>query len=157
MPKEIERKFIVDLSLMPELPPGEVITQGYISKCCNTTVRVRTYGTSAFLTVKGPTVGFTCPEYEYEIPFNDALEMLAGLCGKLIKKTRHKIVVGDRTWEIDVFSWDNEGLVVGEVELESEDDILFFPNWVVREVTGKPQYYNSSLADVPYSSIHFGQ
>jgi adenylate cyclase len=98
------------------------------------------------------TVGATRSEYEYEIPLGDAKEMIETLAEKpLIEKTRYKIPLGNLTWEIDEFLGENEGLIVAEVELKSEDQILDKPVWVGDEVTNDPRYFNANLVKNPFT------
>jgi adenylate cyclase len=153
MPKEIERKFLIDLNLI-ELPSnGTEIKQGYfpISEKVKTVVRVRIKGDEAYLTIKGGNVGATRSEFEYSIPVNEALDMLEDLCQKpFIEKTRFEIPNGSHVWEIDIFHGDNEGLAVAEIELIAENDKFDLPNWVSNEVTNDPKYYNSNLFIEPY-------
>jgi adenylate cyclase len=105
------------------------------------------------LTIKGITIGATRREYEYEIPMADANEMLDELCEKpIIEKTRFKISHAGLTWEIDEFAGVNQGLIVAEVELESEDQNIDFPPWVGEEVSGDPRYFNSNLIANPFAN-----
>jgi CYTH domain-containing protein len=105
-----------------------------------------------YLTVKGITVGTARAEYEYEIPADDASEMLDNLCEHpLIEKTRYRVQHHGLTWEIDEFEGDNAGLIVAEVELEEEDQAVILPDWVGKEVTGDPRYYNARLVNEPYA------
>lgn len=151
MAKEIERKFLVTGDAWRGGATGTRYRQGYLSLEPERTVRVRIEGTRARLTVKGRSRGATRDEFEYDIPPADAEQMLDRLCGKpLIEKTRYKIPYRGRTWEIDVFEGDNAGLIVAEVELESEEEKIDLPPWVSREVTDDPRYYNSSLSTTPF-------
>jgi adenylate cyclase len=153
MAKEIERKFLVHPRKWSDLGPGLVIRQGYLCASKQSSVRVRTYGDKAFLSVKGPTSGTTRDEYEYEIPINDANEMLANLCeNPPIEKTRYRIVFKGHTWEVDEFTGENRGLMVAEVELKNAKEQVELPDWIDREVTGDPRYFNSNLATKPFST-----
>jgi adenylate cyclase len=153
MAKEIERKFLVQPRKWSDLGPGLVIRQGYLSASKQSSVRVRTYGDKAFLTVKGSTSDATRDEYEYEIPINDANEMLANLCEQpQIEKTRYRIVFKGHTWEVDEFIGENRGLTVAEVELKNTKEQVELPDWIDREVTGDPRYYNSNLSTKPFST-----
>lgn len=154
MSKEIERKFLVHGNGWRSQPAqaSERIRQGYLSteKAC--TVRVRTSGERAFMTVKGAPVGTVRAEYEYEIPVIDAHEMLDTLCGRpLIEKTRHQLDVGGRQWVVDVFAGDNQGLVVAEVELEEEGQVIDLPDWIAEEVTHDSRYLNVNLVKRPFN------
>jgi adenylate cyclase len=152
MAVEIERKFLVngDLSFL-DTCRNVFIQQGYLNIDPEKTVRVRTLenvaGKSAFITVKGKTVGISKPEFEYRIPPKDAEEMFK-LCGdRVIEKTRYFLPHGNFTWEIDVFSGKHRTLVIAEIELKSEDDVFDIPEWIGREVTTDHAYSNSSLAN----------
>ena len=152
MAKEIERKFLIDISGVESIGSGSRIKQGYISTTDNTAVRIRVSGTVAYLTLKGENQGATRPEFEYEIPIEDANEIIKELCsGPIIDKTRYLVEYGSHTWEIDVFHGDNDGLIVAEVELESETEEVDLPKWVINEVTGEVKYYNTSLWDNPFN------
>jgi adenylate cyclase len=153
MAKEIERKFLVKSLNFADLAPGIPIKQGYISSGPNHSVRIRCYGARGFITIKGPTRGATRDEFEYEIPLADAKQMLANLCEHPpIEKTRYRIPVGNHVFEVDRFAGANEGLIVAEVELSSEDESIEMPDWVGREVTDDPRYYNSNLSRRPFST-----
>lgn len=116
-------------------------------------MRVRASENRAWLTVKGRTLGATRVEFEYEIPLDDANEILDRLAKRpLIEKTRYRVDVSGLTWEVDVFEGDNEGLVVAEVELRSEDEEVVKPAWCGEEVTGDPRYYNASLVAHPFKT-----
>jgi adenylate cyclase len=151
MGKEIERKFLVKGDAWRALADGVIYRQGYLNSAKERTVRIRTVGDKAFLTIKGITVGATRAEYEYPIPFDDCNAMLDTLAEKpLIEKKRYKVKHGTFTWEIDEFFGENRGLIVAEVELQSEDQPFERPDWVGEEVTGDPRYFNSNLIKHPY-------
>lgn len=154
MPLEIERKFLVDKSIWAntEKPQGNFIRQGYILTDPNKTIRVRLTDEKAFLTIKGKSIGATRAEFEYEIPQIEAKELLDNFAESELSKTRYKIVFEGKTWEIDEFYGDNEGLVVAEIELESEDETFDKPNWVSDEVTEDARYFNSNLTKNPYKN-----
>ena len=153
MPKEIERKFLINLDQL-ELPSqGIEIKQGYfpMSAGVKFAVRIRIKNDAAFLTVKGENFGATRSEYEYPIPIDEAIEMLENHCQKpYIEKTRYELSNGDHIWEIDIFHGENEGLLLAEIELSSEAEEFDVPGWVTDEVTDDPQYYNSNLLLKPY-------
>ncbi len=152
MGKEIERKFLLKGDAWRDLAQGTMYRQGYLNSAKERTVRVRTVGDKAFLTIKGITVGATRAEYEYEIPFADCNALLDNLAEKpLIEKKRYKIKQGEFVWEIDEFFGDNKGLIVAEVELTSEDQAFPKPEWVGDEVTGDPRYFNSNLIKHPFT------
>jgi adenylate cyclase len=151
MGKEIERKFLVTGKAWKSLAKGMAYRQGYLNSAKERTVRIRTIADKAFLTIKGLTVEATRAEYEYEIPLADCNAMLDTLAEKpLIEKNRYKVPFAGLTWEIDEFFGDNAGLVVAEVELVSEGQNFEKPEWIGREVTSDPRYFNSNLIKHPY-------
>ena len=156
MGKEIERKYLVKQAKWQAHKEnisaiGSRYSQGYISTIDNTTVRLRTVGNQGYLTIKGKTIGFTRSEFEYPIPLQDAESMLQSLCAKpLIEKVRYKIDSGYLTWEVDEFFGENEGLIIAEVELTTEDQQIDLPSWIDKEVKDE-KYFNSSLVQFPYS------
>jgi CYTH domain-containing protein len=147
MSVEIERKFLVNDNTIIQHKDGEEIIQGYLSRTAKRVVRIRMRGSKGYITVKGEKVGLTCPEYEYEIPLTDALDML-GLCVKpWLHKTRYVINDGIHTWDVDVFHGKNEGLIVAELELKSETDPVALPSWVGADVTNDKRYANTYLSN----------
>ena len=153
MGKEIERKFLVrkDLWYAVQKPEGDDIIQGYLVAEPGLTVRVRVAGDNALLTIKGRIKNISRDEYEYPVSLQDAMEMLSAFAGNKIEKTRYKIGFEGYTWEIDEFFGDNEGLVIAEIELKSEDEIFQHPAWLGEEVTTDPRYSNSQLSVFPYN------
>ena len=150
MATEIERKFLVKEGIWRK-EKGTQYRQGYLNSAKERIVRVRTLDDKGYLTVKGLTVGASRLEFEYEIPYQDADAML-GLCEKpLIEKTRYKVTAEGYVWEIDEFYGENQGLIVAEVELESEEQTFPRPDWVGEEVTGDPRYFNSNLIKNPFT------
>ena len=148
---EIERKFLVSAQQWHLLGSSENIRQGYLSRGEAATARARVAGKKGYLTVKGKTMGISRPEFEYEIPLEDA-EALLRLCRQpLIEKVRYFIPYAKHMWEVDVFMGENAGLVTAEVELNSVDEELILPPWVTQEVTGDSRYSNASLVSKPYS------
>lgn len=145
---EIERKFLVTDDRW-KTGRGVVFRQGYLNRDKERTVRVRVAGERAMLTVKGKNAGATRSEFEYAIPLEDAHAMLALCDGPLIEKTRYLLSHEGTAWEVDVFAGDNAGLVVAEVELESELQIFVPPPWLGAEVTQDARYFNSNLASHP--------
>ena len=144
---EIERKFLVDKRKVPNLNflSEELIAQGYLSS--NPTVRVRLKDNHGFLTIKSSTRGIARKEFEYEIPTDDAEELLK-LCGrKTLKKIRRTVEHDGHIWEIDFFMGRHSGLVLAEVELNSVDEVIKLPDWVTREVSGNPRYFNSNIVN----------
>src|ERR1035437_4312505 len=150
---EIERKFLVrDVAVLAGVD-GVAFRQGYLSTEPERSVRVRRSGDVAFITIKGISdlSGVSRAEFEYPIPAEDADAMLDELALRpLIEKTRYRVEAGGRVWEIDVFAGANEGLVVAEVELPTEQAEVAVPAWAGAEVTGDPRYYNANLVAHPY-------
>ena len=149
MPLEIERKFLVSGHAWRSAD-AVLYRQGYLNRDKQRTVRVRIAGDRAFLTIKGVSSGATRVEFEYEIPVSEAAQLLTLCDGPLIEKTRHRVTVGPHVWEVDEFHGDNDGLVVAEIELGSEDEAFARPEWVTVEVTEDARYYNSNLAVRPF-------
>lgn len=148
---EIERKFLVTGEAYKETASPAVFRQGYLSVESGRTVRVRTYNRKGFITIKGKTDSFSRDEFEYEIPFEEAEAMLEKLCIKpLIEKTRYFLDYKGNEWVVDEFSGVNEGLVVAEIELESEEQVFDRPEWIGNEVTRDKRYANSNLVKNPY-------
>ena len=152
MATEIERKFLLkDSSWKKSADEGTAYSQGYLVGSQSSSVRVRTQGKRAFLNIKSATIDITRQEFEYEIPFSEATEMLETLCEKpLINKTRYLLKNANHLWEIDVFSGDNEGLVVAEIELNDKDESFEKPEWLGDEVSDDARYYNVSLVKHPF-------
>ena len=152
MGKETERKFLVKGDVWRSLAKGTAHRQGYLNSAKERTVRIRTINDRAFLTIKGITAGATRSEYEYEIPVADCNAMLDALAEKpIIEKKRYKVPFAGLTWEIDEFFGDNAGLIVAEVELESEGQTFRKPEWAGEEVTADPRYFNSNLIKQPFT------
>jgi len=150
MSVEIERKYLVNGDEWKTVQPV-ALRQGYLNTDKSRTVRVRTAGPNAFLTVKGATTNLSRPEFEYLIPFEDAQAMLQLCSDSIIEKQRYTVPIGELIWEIDEFSGANKGLVIAEVELKSESQEVVLPDWIGAEVSGDPRYFNSALALTPYS------
>lgn len=154
---EIERKFLVNLpdneqnaaQFFEKIAGNKfVIKQGYLVTAPDKTVRVRTKGNAGFLTIKGKADanGFSRFEWEKEISLDDA-EQLIKLCDKfIIHKTRYEVIYKGKTFEIDLFHAPHEGLIIAELELESENETFETPEWIGKEVTGDVRYYNSWLS-----------
>ena len=150
---EIERKFLVAQSKLPELDKGKHIRQGYIKTKGKSVVRLRVTSQASHITIKGPVIGISRSEFEYEIPTEEANEILNSLCAQpFIEKTRYIIKHSSHLWEIDVFHGLNNGLIVAEVELNSENEKIDLPTWVTSEVSGDHRYSNSNLCNNPFSS-----
>ncbi len=151
MATEIERKFLVIGEQWRSLGMRQRYCQGYLPTQEAVTVRVRIVGERAYLTLKGPTQDMSRSEFEYDIPVSDADILLKTLCQKpWIEKWRYRIPLGDLVWEVDEFLGENQGLIVAEVELTSEDQTLELPDWIGQEVTSDRRYYNSNLVKNPY-------
>ncbi len=147
---EIERKFLV-IGDAWRAAPAVYFCQGYLNRSKERTVRIRVADEQGFLTIKGASTGASRAEFEYEIPLADAKQLL-GLCdGPLIEKYRRKISHEGMLWEVDEFLGENQGLVVAEIELESEAQTFAKPDWVGVEVTADARYYNSNLSVHPFS------
>lgn len=152
MGKEIERKYLVTDDTWRKLAEGTHYKQGYLNSMKERVVRVRTIDETAFITVKGLTRGATRLEFEYPIPVKDAVTLLDELCEQpIIDKHRYKVDYDGLIWEIDEFHGENEGLIVAEVELESEDQQFDKPDWIGEEVSSDPRYFNSNLIAHPFS------
>ena len=151
MAKEIERKFLVAHQAWREsVNTIHVYRQGYLSYDSERTVRVRATEVTGYLTIKGITEGLTRDEFEYEIPLADALALLQ-LCERpAVEKKRYIVPNGAHVWEVDVFEGVNEGLVLAEIELGSEDEAFDKPNWLGNEVSGDRKYSNSALSLHPF-------
>ena len=151
MAKEIERKFLVAHQAWREsVNTIHVYRQGYLSYDSERTVRVRATEVTGYLTIKGITEGLTRDEFEYEIPLADALALLQ-LCERpAVEKKRYIVPNGAHVWEVDVFEGVNEGLVVAEIELGSEDEAFDKPNWLGNEVSADRKYSNSALSLHPF-------
>ena len=152
MPLEIERKFLLkSAAWKAHADEGTQYSQGYLVGSKDASVRVRIQGERAFINIKSATIGITRQEFEYEIPLVEASEMLETLCEKpLITKVRYLIKNDNHVWEIDVFSGENEGLVVAEIELKDKDERFTRPSWLGEEVSDDKRYYNVCLVKHPY-------
>ncbi len=149
---EIERKFLVLDDSWRENAMGILFRQGYLSVEPHRTVRVRLEGDIGKLTIKGKTAGISRLEYEYQIPRQEAMELLDNLCLRpLIEKTRYRVEYAGLIWEVDEFYGANDGLILAEVELESEEAEFERPDWAGQEVSGNPRYYNSNLVKAPFA------
>lgn len=148
---EIERKFLVQRELWRPRNDGVAYRQGYLSRAEDRIVRVRIAGRAAFLTIKGRTSSISRSEFEYPIPVGDAEIMLDRLCERpLIEKTRYEETCGGHIWTVDVFQGENDGLILAEIELGSEEEPFDRPGWLGREVSDDPRYFNSELSKRPF-------
>lgn len=154
MATEIERKFLLtSAAWRAEVVSSRRISQGYLSRASNAAVRVRISGERAELNVKSTRDGIHRLEFEYAIPLADAEQLLERVALRpLIDKTRHIVERGPHRWEIDEFHGENAGLIVAEIELGAADEAFERPDWLGREVSEDPRYYNSSLSERPYGS-----
>ena len=152
MGQEIERKFLIKESEWEKLdkPSGKQLRQGYILTDPNKTIRVRIADKTAWLTIKGISVGASRLEFEYEIPLQEGNELLDKFSEAELEKVRYEIAHKGKLWEVDVFAGDNKGLIVAEIELLSEDEQFDLPDWVAQEVTHDKKYYNSNLTKYPF-------
>ena len=151
---EIERKFLVKQEIWAQLekPDGEFYRQGYLLTDPTKTIRVRQTSEKGFLTIKGISVGASRAEFEYEIPQEEAKDLLDQFSVSELSKIRYKILFENKLWEVDEFLGENEGLMVAEIELQSEDETFSTPNWFGEEVTGEEKYYNSNLTLLPFKN-----
>lgn len=154
MPLEIERKFLVTGDFRNEVSESVHIVQAYISAQPDRTVRIRIRDDRGYITIKGRTdsSGLARYEWEKEIPLSEARELLLLCEPGVIDKTRHLIKTGKHLFEVDEFHGDNEGLIVAEIELSSEDESFIKPSWLGKEVTSESKYYNSSLSRKPFKN-----
>ena len=151
---ETERKFLVkNNSFIADAFRERRILQGYICSDTERTVRIRICDDEAFLTIKSATNdrGWSRYEFEIPIPVKEAEELIRLCLPGIIEKMRHDVRFDGHTWEVDVFRGENEGLIVAEIELESEEESFELPAWVGEEVSGHPKFYNAMLAKHPYS------
>ncbi len=148
MPTEIERKFLVaSEAWRDEVRDSYRIRQGYLARTETCTVRIRHTGERAFITIKGAKADLSRAEYEYDIPPDEAEEMLATLVdGEVIEKLRHHVPHDGHVWEVDEFRSPHPGLVIAEVELETAETEPTLPRWLGREVTHDPRYGNAVLS-----------
>jgi adenylate cyclase len=151
MPREIERKFLPKSDAWrSQVRESRAMSQGYLASGGRLSVRVRVAGHEAWLNIKAGGFVASRQEYEYPVPLDEARELLALAEGPLIEKTRHLVEHGGMTWEIDEFHGENDGLVVAELELDSEDEPFARPPWLGPEVTQHRRYYNVCLVTHPY-------
>ena len=153
MATEIEHKFLLANDNWRELISHSVkYRQGYLTSEPTSSIRVRISDDKAWLNIKSATIGTHRHEYEYEIPLQDANEIISNLCRKpLIEKTRHFVRVDNHIWEIDEFEGENKGLIVAEIELEKVGETFTLPEWIGEEVTHDLRYYNNNFSLHPYT------
>lgn len=152
MAKEIERKFLVNTAIWQPGGIAKKMKQAYLNVQADKTIRVRTANEKAFLTIKGKASGISRDEFEYEIPYSDALELFDLCEGNPVEKTRWVNEIQGKIWEIDVFEGENDGLVLAEIELNDENEAFNKPNWLLEEVSTNTSYYNFYLSKHPYKS-----
>lgn len=147
MAYEIEHKYLVINDSYQTMATGKVdIRQGYLNRNPDRTVRVRTMGSKGFLTVKGRNHGAKRLEFEYEIPWQEADEILGLAEPGIVEKTRYIVPFGGLLWEVDEFHGSLQGVVVAEVELPEHDVCYEKPPFIGEDITGNPDYYNSNLS-----------
>ena len=150
MAKEIERKFLVNPSKIPFEGTGNQLMQGYLSITESGLTRIRVTGKEGFLTIKSKTIGISRDEYEYKIPFDDAMRLIKLSQGEIIHKTRTKVNYDGKIWEIDEFHGKNEGLWLAEIELAASNESFSKPEWILEEVSEDERYFNSNLSMNPF-------
>ena len=153
MKYEMERKFLVKIDKWCNLvrPEGHFYVQGYLTNEPDKTIRVRIADSKGYITLKGLTVGAKRLEYEYESPADDAKEILDNFTNNPVAKIRYEINFKGKDWIVDEFIDKNFGLFIAEIELSSEDEKFELPDWVGKEVTDDPRYYNSNLSVLPFN------
>ena len=150
---EIERKFLVKRIPEDKIKYSHNIKQGYVVSDKQKVIRIRKKMNDFFITIKGNKTGISRFEFEYKIPENDANQLFENFCNEgIIEKTRHYIEHKGHTWELDVFHGENEGLIVAEIELKSEEETFSLPEWVDQEVTDQDKYYNMNLITKPFKN-----
>jgi len=152
MATEIERKFLLKPGTWTPEGSGKRLTQGYLSRDPDRTVRVRIAGREAFMTVKSRRTGISRTEIEFPIPFQHARDLMSRCFQPVIDKTRHEVMHDGMLWEVDVFHGENDGLVVAEIELPAEDTSFTLPEWIGEEVSHDLRYTNSRLSEHPFQS-----
>ena len=154
MAVEIEKKYLVNKSAWNRVTKDErhFIKQGYIVNEPGKTIRIRLKDDKGFITIKGLSKGASRPEFEYEIPGEDAKELIDKFCSSGTSKIRNIIKYKGKIWEVDEFLEENEGLIVAEIELKNEDEIFDLPEWIDKEVTAEEKYFNSNLSVRPFKT-----
>ena len=150
---EIERKFLVVGDEWRSPGDGVKYRQGYLSTTEGSVVRIRTFNNRGLLTIKKPVSALSRLEYEYEIPLTEAEDILNTVCVQpLIEKTRYRITLNNLLWEVDEFYGANEGLIVAELELASEEERFEKPAWLGEEVSHDPRFFNVNLIAKPFTT-----
>jgi adenylate cyclase len=149
---EIERKFLLLNNLWKSEAVGVHYKQAYLNEKGDNTIRVRIEGNQAKLTIKSKATNISRMEFEYDIPMEDAEKLFLIAKTPAVEKYRYKIEYAGNIWEVDEFLGDNEGLVIAEIELESENQTFQKPSWIGMEVSGDKRYTNANLARNPYKN-----
>lgn len=151
---EIEHKFLIDSDLFQQLKheSKHLIKQAYLHNEPEKTIRVRMKDNQGFITIKGKSKGASRLEFEYEIPFNDAQELILNFGQNTVEKYRYIIHFEGMIWEVDQFIGTNQGLWIAEIELKNESEKYMKPSWVLEDVTEDHRYANSNLALNPFTS-----
>ncbi len=149
---EIEHKFLVkNNNWKKQIKYSSNYKQGYLISDSKRSVRIRISDDKAWINIKSATIGNNRQEFEYEIAFEDGLEILNTLCEKpILEKTRYFVPNKQHMWEVDVFEGDNKGLIVAEIELSTIEESFDIPDWAAKEVTDDLRYYNNNLCKKPY-------
>lgn len=149
---EIERKFLVNERKWASMEKtnGQFVQQGYLLTDPDKTIRIRVTDGRGYLTIKGLTTGATRKEFEYEIPNEEATELLNTFSVSGLTKIRYTISHRNTVWQVDEFKADNTGLIIAEVELQNESQNFDKPDWIEEEVTQEEKYYNSNLSLHPF-------
>ena len=149
---EIERKFLVDNEQWDKAAKSEGVRyqQGYMVNDERRTIRVRLSDKTGYINLKGPAQGISRPEFEYEIPLQDGMELMRDFTVSQVEKTRFCVDYAGKTWEVDVFHGDNTGLITAEIELDAENEQFDLPPWIVKEVSDDNRYSNASLSKHPF-------
>ena len=152
MALEIERRFLIKNDNWKEFINKKIyIEQGYLSKSLDGwIIRVRLIGNKSKIALKKHIKGFTNFEFEYSIPRSDAEKIMSNL-SNIIKKNRYFLEIEKKSWIIDCFKENNYPLEIAEIELSNEEEDLFLPSFISKEITGLTYYSNFSLANNPFS------
>ncbi len=141
---------------MADKPEARTLTQGYLCMDDQKVIRVRIVqihsGSRGYLTIKGKMQNLGRPEFEYEIPVEEAKDLIALTLYTPIEKTRYKYLYKGKIWDVDIFHGSNEGLYLAEIELDDPNDAIDFPEWIREEVSHDPRYYNSYLSEHPFTT-----
>lgn len=149
---EIERKFLVNAEKWNEVqkPEPQLFRQGYFTTSPGKSIRIRNSSHQSFLTIKSALSGVVRHEFEYEIPNEDAVQLLDNFCDARLEKYRYVIPFKNKIWEVDCFLKENSGLIIAEIELEGPEENVELPDWIDKEVTAELKYYNENLVQLPF-------